>query len=160
MATPDFVLSLRAKIGPDLLWLPAVTGIVLDDDRVLLVQRADNGRWTLPAGILEPGEQPALGIVREIYEETAVETEVEALVSVEAQPPHVYPNGDHVQYLDLAFRLRPVAGEARVNDDESLDVAWFPIDRLPPTIPPRERRCLENALRPTETPWFITPTAR
>ncbi len=31
MATPDFVLDLRAKIGHDLLWLAAVTAVVLRD---------------------------------------------------------------------------------------------------------------------------------
>jgi hypothetical protein len=42
-----------------------------------------------------------------------------------------YPNGDQAQYLDLTFRCRPVAGEARVNDDESLEVGWFAPDALP-----------------------------
>ena len=67
MPTPDFVIELRKKIGHDLLWLPGVTGLVIDDaQRVLLVRRADNHRWTLVTGFLDPGEQPAAGIVREI----------------------------------------------------------------------------------------------
>ena len=71
MPTPDFILRLREKIGHDLLWLPGVTAVVLDDrNRVLLGRRADNGRWTLITGILEPGEQPAVGVVREVLEET------------------------------------------------------------------------------------------
>jgi hypothetical protein len=57
MPTPEFIVELRKKIGHDLLWLPGVTGVVLDaDDRVLLVRRADDGRWTLVSGVLEPGE--------------------------------------------------------------------------------------------------------
>ena len=31
---------------------------------LLLVRRADNGKWTLPAGILEPGEEPAVAAPR------------------------------------------------------------------------------------------------
>lgn len=105
MATPEFILELRKKVGHDLLWLTGITGIVLDDDeRVLLVRRTDTGRWSLPAGILEPGEQPALGLLREIEEETAVESEIVRLVSIEALPPSSYPNGDQVQFLDLCFR--------------------------------------------------------
>jgi ADP-ribose pyrophosphatase YjhB (NUDIX family) len=155
MATPKFILELREKIGHDLLWLPGITGVVLDDtDQVLLVRRADNGRWTLPAGILEPGEDPALGILREIQEETGVEAEIDRLVSIEAMAPSAYPNGDQVQYLDLCFRCRPLRGEARVNDDESLDVAWFPLDSLPPDLPPREQTCLTNALKPDPLPLF------
>lgn len=167
MATPKFILELREKIGHDLLWLPGITGVVLDrggrvgkgaDDRVLLVRRADDGRWSLPAGILEPGEQPAAGIAREIQEETAVEVEVECLVCIEALPPSVYPNGDQVQYLDLCFLCRPLRGEARVNDDESLEVAWFPQDDLPP-LSPRELTYLTRARTPGLVGGFVPGSA-
>jgi 8-oxo-dGTP pyrophosphatase MutT (NUDIX family) len=158
MPTPDFVLELRKKIGHDPVWLPGITGVVLDaDDRVLLVRRADDDRWTVVAGILEPGEQPAVGILREIYEETGVEAEIERLVSIEALEPSAYPNGDQVQYLDLCFRCRPIRGEARVNDDESTEVGWFSLDALP-DIPAREARCIANALRPDPAPLFLSQT--
>lgn len=155
MTTPKFILTLREKIGHELLWLTGITGVVLDgDERVLLVRRADNGRWSLPAGILEPGEQPAIAMIREIHEETAVEAEIDRLVSVDALPPGSYPNGDQVQFLDLCFRCHPLRGEARVNDDESLEVAWFPLDALPAGLAPREHACIANALAPTELPVF------
>jgi 8-oxo-dGTP pyrophosphatase MutT (NUDIX family) len=158
MATPEFILTLREKIGHDLLWLPGVTAVVLDEaDRVLLVRRADDGRWTLVAGVLEPGEHPAVAIVREILEETGVEAVVEGLVSIEALAPSAYPNGDQVQYLDLTFRCRPVGGYARVNDDESIEVGWFAVDELP-GIPDREVRCVTNALKRTTEPWFVVAT--
>ncbi|TCC17005.1 NUDIX hydrolase [Kribbella speibonae] len=156
MPTPKFVLDLRAKIGHDLLWLSGLTAVVLNDtDEVLLVRRADNGRWSLVAGILEPGEQPAVGLVREIQEETAVEAVVERLVSVESLPPGSYPNGDQVQFLDLCFRCRPVRGEPRVNDDESLDVRWWPLNDLP-DLTDRELACIKNAQSPGPEPVFAT----
>lgn len=39
------------------------------DGRLLFGHRADNGRWTLPGGCLNPGEDPARGAVREMIEE-------------------------------------------------------------------------------------------
>ncbi|MBT2515615.1 NUDIX domain-containing protein [Arthrobacter sp. ISL-30] len=133
MAAPDFVLRLREKIGTDPLWLPAVRGVVLDDNqRVLLCQRADNGHWTLITGILDPGEHPAAGLVREIYEETGVVARTERVLAVGVIGPVTYPNGDVCDFLDIVFRCRYVSGEARVNDDESLDVGWFNLDDLPP----------------------------
>jgi hypothetical protein len=55
----------------------------------------------------------------------------ELLSSVTVSPAFAYPNGDQVQYLELAFRCRAVGGQARVNDDESLEVGWFAQDALP-----------------------------
>ena len=45
MATPEFIVSLRQRIGHDMLWLPGVSIVVVDEAaRILLGRRADNGR--------------------------------------------------------------------------------------------------------------------
>ncbi|NKX53260.1 NUDIX hydrolase [Arthrobacter mobilis] len=155
MPTPDFILQLRAKIGHDLLWLPGVTAVVLDDaGRVLLCQRADTLCWTLVTGILDPGEHPARGAVREVLEETAVVAEVEHLAEVHAGGPMQFVNGDHAQFLNLTFRCRYVSGSARVNDDESAQVRWFGLDELP-RLPDYHRDRLHAALRATGVPEFV-----
>lgn len=149
--TPEFILSLREQIGTELLWLPGGTAYVLREEvgrtQVLLVRRADNGRWTPPTGIGEPGEEPDLTAAREVLEETCVRVEVERLLWVTALIPITYPNGDRAQYLDLAFRCRYLDGEARVGDDESVDVRWFDVDDVPP-LQPRFTRQLACALGP------------
>ncbi|MDX3523053.1 NUDIX domain-containing protein [Streptomyces scabiei] len=132
MATPDFIRTLRASAGNQLLWLPGVTALVFDDEgRVLLGRRSDTGRWALIGGIPDPGEQPAACAVREVYEETAVRCVAERIVLVQALDPVRYDNGDVCQYMDTTFYCRAVGGEARVNDDESLEVGWFSLDALP-----------------------------
>lgn len=69
--------------------------------------------------------------MREVEEETAVQCVVERLVLVQALKPVTYDNGDVCQFMDITFRCRAVGGEARVNDDESLEVGWFEVDALP-----------------------------
>lgn len=72
MPIPQFIIDLRARIGRHPLWLIGVTAVVIRDDGVLLVERADNGIWTPVTGIVDPGEEPADAAVREVAEETGV----------------------------------------------------------------------------------------
>ena len=136
MATPEFILRLREKIGHDLLWLIGVSAYVVDDaGRMLLGRRADTGEWALVYGISEPGEEPADTVIREVAEETGVDVVPTDLVRVAAQHYEtVYANGDRTQYLDLLFICQLAEGgcvEPRVADDESLEVGWFAPDELP-----------------------------
>ena len=64
MPTPEFILSLREKIGHDPLWMPGVTAVVFNEGgQVLLCRRSDNGAWTPITGIVDPGEEPAVTAV-------------------------------------------------------------------------------------------------
>ena len=134
MATPDFVLALRAKVEHDLLWLSGVTAVVLDEtaDRVLLVRRADDGRWTPVTGIIDPGEQPAAAAAREVLEEAGVVAVPERLARVRTLAPMTYANGDRSQYLDLTFRFRHVSGDPYPADGENTEAMWFSLGGLPP----------------------------
>jgi len=131
MATPDFVLALREKIGTAPLWLSGVTAVVLRDNEVLLVRRSDNGAWTPVTGIIDPGEEPAVAAVRETLEEADIVAVAERLVWVHVIDPITYPNGDESQYLDIVFRLRWESGTPHPADGENTDAAWFPLDALP-----------------------------
>ncbi|MFE3323743.1 NUDIX domain-containing protein [Streptomyces sp. NPDC059176] len=133
MGTPEFIREIRVSAGHQLLFLPGVSAVVFDDEgRVLLGRRADTGTWSIIGGIPEPGEQPAVAAVREVFEETAVRCVAERIVLVQTlAKPVTYPNGDRCQFMDVCLRCRAVGGEARVNDEESLAVGWFPVDALP-----------------------------
>ncbi|WP_022883493.1 NUDIX hydrolase [Glaciibacter superstes] len=131
MATPDFVLELRKKIGHAPLWLSGVTAVVFRGEEVLLVRRADYGTWTPVTGIIDPGEEPADAAAREVLEEAGVNAEVERLAWVHVIPSLAYLNGDQAQYLDLVFRCRWISGEPYPADDENTDAAWFRLDALP-----------------------------
>ncbi|MGK9149050.1 NUDIX domain-containing protein [Plantibacter flavus] len=139
MATPDFVLALREKIGNAPLWLTGVTAVVLrasgtPEVEVLLVRRADNGAWTPVTGIIDPGEEPAVAAEREVLEEAAVVATAERLAQVQVLPQNVYGNGDVTQYIDLVFRLRYESGDPFPADGENTEARWFPLDSLPAEV--------------------------
>ncbi|PJM72647.1 ADP-ribose pyrophosphatase [Bifidobacterium primatium] len=136
MATPEFILELRRKIGHDPLWLSGVSAYVEDGEgRVLLGRRADTGEWALVYGINEPGEEPAVTVMREVKEETGVDCVPTELVSVKSSTVMLtYANGDQAMYMDHLFlcSLKPGGNaEPFVGDDESLTVGWFSPDDLP-----------------------------
>ena len=156
MPLPPYVARLRAHIGHDLLMLPSATGVVRDDaGRILLARRADNGRWTLPGGIVDPGEQPSDAALREIREETGVDAEIERLGGV-ALHPATYPNGDVCEYLNVWFRCRAIGGSARVNDDESTEVGWYAADSLP-ELDGWASLLLETTDDPDGPSWYSPP---
>jgi 8-oxo-dGTP diphosphatase len=159
MPISPYLRRLRKRIGTDLLLLPGVSAVVLNDaGEVLLAKRSDNGEWSIVAGLIDPGEQPADAILREIQEETGVEAVIDRLVGV-ALHPVTYPNGDECQYLNTWFRCRAVGGEARVNDDESTEVGWFALDALP-ELSAYTRLRLDTALKDQEAAWFAEPGRR
>ncbi|TXS44745.1 NUDIX hydrolase [Streptomyces sp. t39] len=157
MGTPEYIRDIRAMAGHQLLYLPGVSAVVFDDlGRVLLGRRADTGLWSVVGGICEPGEEPAVTAEREVYEETAVRCVADRVVLVQALPrPVTYPNGDICQYMDITFRCHAVGGEARVNDEESLDVGWFAVDALPDL---QEFALFRIKQAMTEGPAWFQPT--
>lgn len=62
-----------------------VGAVVVDQDRVLLVQRGREplqGKWSLPGGVLEVGESLTAGVVREVQEETGLVVESVELIEL------------------------------------------------------------------------------
>ncbi|MEU4634154.1 NUDIX domain-containing protein [Micromonospora chalcea] len=110
----------------------AVSVFARDDrDRLLLIQRTDNGLWSLPSGGQEIGESVAQTAVRETREETGIHVEVVGLVGVYSDPGHVieYSDGEVRQQFSLCFRAVPVGGELTPSD-ESSDVRWIEHNEL------------------------------
>ena len=142
-----------------MLWLPGASAVVVNHDgHFLLGRRSDNFQWALISGILEPGEQPADAIVREVFEEAGILIRVEAVTSLGTDEPVLYQNGDWAQYLNITFLCSVAQGEAFVADAENLEIGWFAPDALPydlmPTSKTRIERSLEFLIDPGAGPWF------
>ncbi|WP_334169206.1 NUDIX hydrolase [Timonella senegalensis] len=131
MAIPDFVVSLRSKIGTDPLWLSGVTAVITRGTEILLVQRADNLKGTPVTGIIDPGEHPAVAGAREALEEANVVVTPTKLALVAVTSPVTYENGDVTQYLDLTFHFDWVSGDPYPTDGENVQARWFELDDLP-----------------------------
>ncbi|WP_419997794.1 NUDIX hydrolase [Streptomyces boninensis] len=90
--------------------------VVREDGRLLAIQRADNGTWELPGGVLEVDEAPEDGVRREVHEETGIHVEVDRLTGV-------YKNMTR-GIVALVFRCKPSGGVERTSA-ESTAVTWL-----------------------------------
>jgi ADP-ribose pyrophosphatase YjhB (NUDIX family) len=137
-ATP---LNLESRSGgmrpvcPNCGWIhfvdPKVAAAVLivQDDRVLLVQRNNEpfrGKWTLPAGFINGGEDPAEAAVRECLEETGLSVRVRRIHDVVSGREH-----EHGADFVIVYHAEIIGGELTAGDDADA-VEWFEIAKLPP----------------------------
>ena len=116
----DFIHFTDPKVG--------VGVLVLAGEKILLVRRTmapEIGKWSIPAGYLDHGEDPAVTAVREAKEETGLLVEIEKLLDVYHNPPE--QGGATIFILYLA---KWVGGTLQAGDDA--DAAdFFSLDDLP-----------------------------
>ncbi|MGO4593609.1 NUDIX domain-containing protein [Leifsonia sp. 2TAF2] len=127
----EYVQSIRDRIGNDFLLLPGVTAVVRDGERFLLARHAHSGLWSLIGGGVEPGEELAAALAREVLEETGAEVRVGGIIGAYGGEPMMveYPNGDRVGYVSIAYEcdlLTPAAPDM----DELLELGWFERDAI------------------------------
>ncbi len=101
---------------------------VLEDGRVVLVQRSDSGKWGLPGGMVDWGEDIPTAAVRELKEETGLElVKIRRLVGVYSAPDRD-PRLHSISVLVEA----EVKGNFEIADKlEILQVKAFARDELP-----------------------------
>ncbi|HSB89258.1 MAG TPA: NUDIX hydrolase [Anaerolineales bacterium] len=119
----------------------AVGVLVEDGGGILLVRRTQEpgrGRWTLPAGFVDAGEDPQAAAMRECREETGLEVEVEGLFDLAAGRTH--PRGADIMII---YRARAVGGTLRAGDDADR-ASFFRPENLPELAFDSTRRTIER----------------
>jgi 8-oxo-dGTP pyrophosphatase MutT (NUDIX family) len=109
------------KVGAD-------AAIFDHDGRLLLMQRADDGRWCLPCGWVEPHESPAEAAVREAREETGLEVRPVHLVDVFTRLPSA-TYGPHT--VVAVVYLCEVTGGMLRGSHEGLDLRYWALAEVP-----------------------------
>ena len=107
-----------------------VRGFVLNDkDEILMAKESVDGKWTIPGGWADIGNTPSEIAVKEIQEETGMETEAVRLLAVYDKQVHPHPPEPYYIYK-LIFLCRIVGGELKAGFD-MLGADFFSLDNLP-----------------------------
>lgn len=123
----------------------AVNAIVLNENKVLLVKRAqepDKGWWDLPGGYLDWDETLEEGTARELREETGLVASPASFqfLSLFSEPKNKTGN----QVVDVYFITNTFTGEITVDPAEVLTAQWFELDALPEKVAFDHRQVLET----------------
>ena len=118
-----------------------VLAVVMRGERVLIVRRANPplpGRWGFPGGVLELGETVAQGAMRELFEETGVQAEPAAPLTVIDTIDRDPEGRVRFHYTLVAVVGRWQSGEGVPGDDAD-EVAWLTraeiVEQKLPTAP-------------------------
>ena len=120
------------------------SGLVIQDDKVLLIFHPFIKQWFQPGGHIDDGESPIDAAIREVYEETGILCESIGgqlnpididLHEIPANPKKA--EGEHL-HIDLLFVLRVLKQE---ESSEKIEKAWVPFDQI---TSPRIQRALQK----------------
>lgn len=107
----------------------AAYGLIVDQKRILLCRISDEvpdhaGKWTLPGGGLDFGEDPVDGMVREVLEETGLNVRSRELADIDSLLIH----GSDTLYhgIRILYHADVISGELTNELSGSTDkCGWF-----------------------------------
>lgn len=117
-------------IDPKVAVAALVTRQTSTGEEILLIKRANEpgrGKWSVPAGFVEPEEDPRAAVERETFEETGIAVTVDRLITLLHRP-----DPDGLADIVLIYAAHPVDSSSVLRaEDDAEAVGWFSRDALP-----------------------------
>lgn len=107
---------------------PAAAVAIIHDEKILMLKRADNHKWTMPGGTLDFGESLTECAIREVIEETGLLVEITDVIGTYTDP-HIrvaYSDGEVRQEFTIVYAGK-CTSESVVLDEESTAFRWVSI---------------------------------
>lgn len=113
-------------------------GAVVGNERgeLLLIQRGDSGVWLYPTGWADIGYSASEVAVKEVFEETGIETCPVRLIGVLDGQRF---GAGALPFYSVVFHLHAVGGDLHPHPLEARQVGWFAEDALPSPLAAAER---------------------
>lgn len=100
----------------------------LPDGRIVLVRRRDNGKWAIPGGIVNWGENLRISAERELEEETGLQlVKVDRLVGIYSDPRR----DPRIHSICVVVAVQAEGRIAVQDDSEIIEARAFNVEELP-----------------------------
>ena len=145
-----YIEDLRKIIGHRCISLTGSVVILRDKDGRILLQKRTHpkGRWGLPGGLMELGESCEETAVREVREETSLETDIDSLKLFGVYSGKDYfctgETGDEWYVVVIAYTCNKFSGEPKISDGESEELRWFKPSEIPESLANSHRQIIED----------------
>ena len=141
----SYTSLIRKKIGHDPLIVVGGGIFIYKDKKVLLQKRRDNGYWSMHGGGIEIGESIESCAKRELFEETGLIANNIHLLGIFSGEDmfYTYPNGDQVYIVGIYYVCNDYYGEPLSQTDETVDLRWFDVDKMPAEVSVPDRRPMQ-----------------
>jgi 8-oxo-dGTP pyrophosphatase MutT (NUDIX family) len=128
-------------------------GLVIDESRTqgLLIGRRDlkdptkeRLLWSLPKGHIEAGETPEMAAIREVAEETGIQSEISRALGV--IDFWFMAGGKRIHKTVHHYLFKEVGGVLQAQIEEVDEVGWFPLDQIVSMLAyPDEKKLIAKA---------------
>lgn len=115
-----------------------VRGVVIRDDKVLLVKETIDGMWSMPGGWADVGYTPKEIAEKEVWEESGLKVKADKLIAVLDKKCHPHP--PDIYYVYKMFILCHETGGELNPGMETSETRFFSLDDLPELSEPRNTR--------------------
>ena len=102
-------------------------GIIEKDGKYLLVQENKEkcrGKWNIPAGGVDDGENVIEAAKREVFEETGCKVKINGILEI------VNQNMENIDVLIFIFNTELIEENIQIDGEEISDVKWFTYEEI------------------------------
>lgn len=101
-------------------------------NQVLMVYNDDVSTWSLPGGLVEDGETLEQAAIREFFEETGMNAEIENVVAI--NECKFQSNNEHAIFV--TFKVKIIGGTSKIlRPNEISEIKWVNVDTANKLMP-------------------------